>query len=133
MKYAKIPIAILLAMAFVGCASFVNTSQKSLYAAASLADGGMKAYAVYWKDKTNKSGDTPSLEQQRSNVMAISYKVGTSLKLAQKTLDDYAGKVGTNTATKEVVQALVQTAVQDAGAIAGEISVITGDPNWVAH
>lgn len=133
MKYAKIPIAIVLALLFVGCASFVNTSQKSLYAAASLADGGMKAYAVYWKDKTNKVGDTPALEQQRSNVMAISYKVGTSLKLAQKTLDDYANNVGTNTATKAVVQALVTTAIQDAGGVAGEISLITGDPNWLPH
>ena len=129
----RIILAPFLALLFIGCANFVNTSQKSLYGAATLADGGMKAYAIYWKGQTNKLGDTPALEQQRSNVMAISFKVGTTLKVAQKTLDDYANNVGTNTATKAVVQAVVTTAVQDAGSLAGEISLLTGDPNWAPH
>ena len=115
----------------IGCASFTNKMQKTLYVSATLADGTMQTYATYWKYQTNKLGDTPALEQQRSNVIRLSKKVGASLNLADRTLKDYQANVGTNTATKEVVQALINTAIQDAGGFYGEITILTDDPSWM--
>lgn len=119
-----------LTVALAGCASFVNSSQKSLYVASTLADGAMKTYATYWKDETNRLGDTPALESQYNSASAISFKVGASLNVANRALNDYAANAGTNTATKAVVEALITTAIQNAGSIEGEISVLTGDPSW---
>lgn len=126
----KLLIISALAIFCVGCAGFVNNAQKSLYAATMLADGSMKSYAVYWKWQTNRLGDTATLELQRSNVMALSFKVGTGIAVAQNSLNDYSKNVGTNTTTKAVVQALVNTAIADAGSIPGLITILTGDPSW---
>lgn len=126
MKY----LLLLPILLITGCASFVNDAQKSIYAASTLSDGTMKTYAVYWKWQTNRLGDTVALESQKKQVEAISIKVGSSLNVAQSTLDSYVANAGTNTATKTVIQALVTTAVQNAGAIVGEISTLTGDPSW---
>lgn len=110
-----------------GCAHFKSTAQKSIYGGSQLADGAMKAYAVYWKDATNRLGDTPQLEQERSNVMVISYKVGVSLNTADQALQSFTANAGTNTATKDVVNALILTAVQQSGNLAAEVGVLTGN------
>jgi hypothetical protein len=118
-----------LALVTIGCAGFANNAQKSIYTASMLSDGAMKSYAVYWKDATNRLGDTPVLELERSNVMVISFKVGASINTADRTLQVYQGNVGTNTATKDVVNALIATAVQQAGSLAADIGLITGNTN----
>jgi hypothetical protein len=123
---AAVALAGVLAMTIVGCASFVNDAQKSIYVAATLSDGAMKSYAAWWKDRTNHVGaDIPSLLTERSNVLVLSRKAGISLDNAQKVLDGYTINVGTNTSTKAVVNALIQTAVQDAGLVSSEVSALT--------
>lgn len=125
----------LVAGAVVGC-SFANRAHQQIAAAATLADGTMKTYAKAWKEATNTA--TPArllyLQNQRTQVMAYSFKVGASLNTAERVLEDYESKLptGTNSAPtpKEVVQALLQAAIQDAGSLAGEISILTSDPSW---
>lgn len=124
-------IAVAFGLMAIGCASFVNSSQKSIYAAATLADGGMKTYAAYWKDQTNKLGATPELEAQRSNVMQMAWDVGAGISVADKALNTYQSNVGTNTATKEVINALILTVVQRAGHLAAYVGQITGDTNLI--
>lgn len=128
---AKVVLLVLLPAFFVGCSSFVNSSKKTLYTATSLADGGMKTYAVYWKDQTNKLGDTAELELQRSNVMQISWDVGAGIAVADRAIDAYAGNLGTNTTTKAVVSALIATAISRAGSLAGYVGIITGNTNLI--
>lgn len=132
----------LLALLLAGCASFIKDSRKSLYAGSQLADGTMKTYAVGWKDATNNAGALPpdqrvarlaTLELQRSNVMVLSVKVGASLGVADQALENFAANLGTNTATKAVVSALIATAVQQAGNLAAEIRLLTGNPLAASH
>ena len=122
-----IPVAALLAF---GCASFVNGAKKTLYVSATLADGAMKTYAVDWKSRTNSQGDTASLENERSNVMVLSRKVGAGIALADKAVDDYSAAAGTNAPNKVVVNALITTAVSDAGSFAAYITALTGKSNF---
>lgn len=120
----------LVAALLTACSSFVNTAQKSIYVGSQLADGSMKSYAVYWKEKTNSLGTaTSDMLTQRSNVMTLSIKVGVSLDTADQALSSYAANVGTNSATKDVVNALIATAIQNAGNFAAEVAVITGQTN----
>jgi hypothetical protein len=120
-----------------GCANFVKDSRKTLYAASQLADGAMKTYAVEWKAATNRVAALPpeqqatnlaALQLQRSNVMVLSIKVGASLGVADQALENFAGNLGTNTAPKAVVTALLGTAIQQAGNLASEIRLLTGNP-----
>lgn len=119
-----------LCLLVVGCSSFVKDANKSLYTASQLGDGAMKDYAIYWKWQTNHFGVTTNLLTQRQQVSLVSFKVGSSLNVASRALQDYKTNVGTNQAPKAVVQALIQTAVQDAGSLPGEIAIITEDPSW---
>lgn len=123
----------LLALFAAGCVSFTNDAHKSIYVAATMADGGMKAAGVWYKDQVVKQGHTPQLEQTRTNLEAISFKVGTSLAVADRALSTYEGKVGTNTTTKAVVTALIQTAVQSAGEFEAQIGILTGNTNLISH
>jgi len=128
MKQFKLPIVTVVAVAvfLVGCAGFVNNANKTLYGATMLSDGAMKSYATWWKDKTNHVGvNINDMLTQRSNVMAISVKVGKSIETAQMAVDSYAANVGTNTTTKAIVNALIETAIQNAGNFASELSLLT--------
>lgn len=120
-------LASLLCLA-AGC-HFASDAHKSIYAASQLGDGAMKGYAVWWKDQTNHLGDTPALEKQRQDVSAASRKVGVSLAVTDQALADYETKAGTNPPTKEVISALIATAVQDAGKFAATVGEITGMTN----
>ena len=122
------PIVALLAF---GCASFVNDAKKTLYVSATLADGAMQTYAVDWKSRTNSLGYTPALENERSNTMILSRKVGAGIAIADKAVDDYAAAAGTNAPNKIVVNALITTAVQDAGSFAAYITALTGKTNFL--
>lgn len=112
----------------VGC-TFANNAHKTINSAAIMADGGMQTYGSYWKDQVVKHGDSPSLERDKTNMMALSFKVGSSLAVADRALQTYEGKVGTNTTTKAVVSALIQTAIQDAGNFVAEVGIVTGNTN----
>lgn len=115
----------------IGCAGFVNTAKKTLYVSGTLADGAMRTYAADWKDRTNTLGFTPALENERSNVMILSRKVGAGIAIADKAVDDYAAAAGTNNLTKVAVDALITTAVQDAGSFAAYITALTGKTNFL--
>jgi hypothetical protein len=130
MKNLKLLLLPLAAILMISCASFVNSSRKSLYVAGTLADGGMRTYAVYWKSQTNQQGDTPALEQQRSNVMALAKKVGAGLALADQTLTSYEQNVGTNTTTKAVAEAILTTAISDVAQLTAFIASLTGNTNF---
>jgi hypothetical protein len=130
MKKIIIPI---IALALVGCSSFVNTSQKSLYVAGQLADGSVKSYSVWWKDQTNKLGATSDLMQKQAQVISMANQVGTSIQLADNSIRTYQGLVGTNITTTAVVSALVGAAIQNAGQIASFIAAETGDTNFFSH
>lgn len=126
----KVLIVPLIALTVIGCQSFVNGAKKTLYVSATLADGAMRTYGADWKFRTNSIGDTPALENERSNVMVLSRKVGAGIALADKAVDDYAASAGTNTPNKVVVNALITTAISDAGSFAAYITALTGKSNF---
>ncbi len=122
----------LVALALIGCAGFVNTAKKTLSVSSTLADGAMQTYAADWKDRTNRLGDTPALESERSNIMVCSRKVGAGIALANKAVDDYSAAAGTNAPNKVVVNALITTVVSDVGGFAAYITALTGKTNFNA-
>lgn len=124
--FAIIPLTLLL-----GCANFSKDAHKTIYASATLADGGMKTYGSWWKDQKLEHGDSPALEQQKTNVMLLSIKVGSTLAVASHALDTYDGKVGTNTTTKAVVNGLILTAVQEVGNFVAQVGLLTGNTNLI--
>lgn len=130
MKHLKCLLIPVLALSMVACAGFVNGAKKTLYVSGTLADGAMRVYAADWKDRTNRLGDTASLENERSNVMVLSRKVGAGIALADKAVDDYSAAAGTNAPNKVVVNALITTAVSDAGSFAAYITALTGKSNF---
>lgn len=117
--------------ALVGCSTFVNDAQKSIYVAANLSDGAMKTYATYWKSETNRLGDTAALESQRSNVVVLASQVGVGIALADRTLQTYQGNIGTNTTTQAAVNAVIATAIERASGLAGFIGSLTGNTNFI--
>lgn len=132
MKHLRNLLVPVLAIAMIGCAGFVNSAKKTLYVSGTLADGAMRTYAADWKDRTNRVGDSPALENERSNVMVLSRKVGAGIALADKAIDDYVAAAGTNAPNKVVVNALVSTAVADVGSFAAYITALTGKTNFTS-
>lgn len=129
-KYCLSLLLIPVLLLFTACTSFVNEAHKTIYATTMMADGGMQAYGVWWKEQVVKAGSvTPDLNAKKEAAKQLSFKVGTALNTAERMLETYEGKVGTNTTTKAVVNGLIQTAVQNAGDLIGELGILTGNTN----
>lgn len=130
MNIKRITILALIPLIFAGCVgTFAQRVKKTEYATASLADGAMKGWAVYYKDATNNPavfGETAAdVLVQHAEVNALARKVGASIS----TVDTFVSAYATNSASKTAVESAIAALSADAAQLASLIANFTGKTN----
>src|SRR5690242_4138524 len=122
-------IASALLVLVVGCAGPAANARKTEAAVAGLADGAMKAWAVYYHAATNNPaqfGETlVSVEQQHQQVNLIAKRVGAGLS----TLSTFTSAYETNSATEPALTAAISAVSADASQLASLIAGFSGKTN----
>lgn len=119
-------LAFVAALLLTAChGTFVQKAKKAEYAALALSDGGMKSWAIYYKNATNNPaayGTTLSeVETNHVRVNRLARKVAASARA----LDTYLAAYQTNSAVKTWIQA----AVDSLGADAPQLVALIGGLN----
>jgi hypothetical protein len=116
-----------------GCSNFAVQARKSELATATLADGAMKSWAIYYHAATNNPASLGTtlaeVESAHTNVNRIARDLAAGLAA----VDTFATAYETNSATQPALQAAMDALAADASELTGFVATLLGRTNLITQ